>query len=256
MSTGAITANIDVAQVVLYMFWVFFAGLVMYLHAESKREGYPLDHDDGRARRGIVQGFPAMPPPKTYKLADGSTRQAPPGLGADTRPMNAERTSRLPGSPWVPVGNPLLAGVGPGSWADRPDVPDKTYEGTPRLVPLRSLPEFGVDSKDPDPRGWPVRGADRAFGGTVVDLWVDVSEMLFRYIEVEVEGGRHVLLPMNFARVKDRFVKVQSILGGQFTGVPGTAKPDVVTMLEEEKIMAYYGAGTLWATPERAEPLI
>ena len=256
MSTGAITAHIDVAQVVLYMFWVFFAGLVIYLHGESKREGYPLDPDDGRKRRTVIQGFPAIPPAKTFKLADGSTRQAPPGLGPDERPLNAERTSRYPGSPWVPTGNPLLAGVGPGAWADRPDVPDKTVTGTPRLVPLRLLPEFSVDSKDPDPRGWPVRGADKQFGGTVVDLWVDVAEMLFRYIEVEVDGGRHVLLPMNFTRVQDRHVKVQSILGGQFVDVPGTARPDVVTMLEEEKIMAYYGAGTLYATPERSEPLI
>jgi photosynthetic reaction center H subunit len=258
MSTGAITAHIDVAQVVLYMFWVFFAGLVIYLHGESKREGYPLQYDDdGRSRRrGIVQGFPAMPPPKTFRLADGSTRQAPPGLGGDDRPLNAERSSTMPGAPWVPIGNPLLAGVGPGAWAERPDVPDKTCEGGPRLLPLRGLPEFGVDSKDPDPRGWPVRGADQAFGGTVVDLWVDVAEMLFRYIEVEVDGGRHVLLPMNFARIADRQVKVNSILGAQFSGVPGTAKPDVVTMLEEEKVMAYYGAGTLYATPERAEPLI
>jgi len=29
-----------------------------------------------------------------------------------------------------------------------------------------------------------------------------------------------------------------------------------VTLLEEEKIMAYFGAGTLYATPERQEPLV
>ena len=34
------------------------------------------------------------------------------------------------------------------------------------------------------------------------------------------------------------------------------ATPIRVTMLEEEKIAAYYGAGTLYATPERAEPLL
>ncbi|MEY3461886.1 MAG: hypothetical protein RLZZ03_1539, partial [Pseudomonadota bacterium] len=28
-----------------------------------------------------------------------------------------------------------------------------------------------------------------------------------------------------------------------------------VTLLEEEKIMAYYGAGTLYATPDIQEPL-
>jgi photosynthetic reaction center H subunit len=45
-------------------------------------------------------------------------------------------------------------------------------------------------------------------------------------------------------------------LGGQFAAVPATGRPDKVTMLEEEKIAAYYGGGTLYATPQRAEPLI
>ena len=31
---------------------------------------------------------------------------------------------------------------------------------------------------------------------------------------------------------------------------------DRVTLLEEEKIAAYYGAGTLYATPARQEPLL
>lgn len=31
MGTGAITAYIDVAQIVLYIFWIFFFGLVVYL---------------------------------------------------------------------------------------------------------------------------------------------------------------------------------------------------------------------------------
>ena len=38
METGAITSHIDVAQVVLYAFWAFFAGLVYYLQRESRRE--------------------------------------------------------------------------------------------------------------------------------------------------------------------------------------------------------------------------
>ena len=255
MSTGAITAHIDVAQVVLYLFWVFFAGLIVYLHRESKREGYPLV-SEGRGGRTVIQGFPAVPDAKTFKLADGSVRHAPPGLGADTRPLNARPNDGMPGSPLVPIGNPLLAGVGPGSWAERPDIPDRTFEGEARIVPLRVLEGFGVDAKDPDPRGWPVVGADRAVGGTVTDLWVDRAEMLFRYIEVEVPGGRKVLLPINFAKVTSRDVKVQSILGHQFADVPGTRSAYQVTMLEEEKVMAYYGAGTLYAEPSRAEPLI
>ncbi|NCZ59008.1 MAG: photosynthetic reaction center subunit H, partial [Betaproteobacteria bacterium] len=42
----------------------------------------------------------------------------------------------------------------------------------------------------------------------------------------------------------------------QFEGVPGIKHPDQVTFLEEERIMAYYGAGTLYADPDRAEPII
>jgi photosynthetic reaction center H subunit len=41
-----------------------------------------------------------------------------------------------------------------------------------------------------------------------------------------------------------------------FADVPGIAKPDQITLLEEEKIMAYYGGGTLYADPSRNEPKI
>ena len=39
MGTGAITQYVDVAQIVLYMFWLFFAGLIYYLLRENHREG-------------------------------------------------------------------------------------------------------------------------------------------------------------------------------------------------------------------------
>lgn len=41
MPTGALTGYVDVAQVVLYAFFLFFAGLVFYLRREDRREGYP-----------------------------------------------------------------------------------------------------------------------------------------------------------------------------------------------------------------------
>ncbi|MFZ9154247.1 MAG: photosynthetic reaction center subunit H, partial [Burkholderiaceae bacterium] len=41
MGTGAITQYVDVAQLALYAFWVFFAILIYYLTIESKREGFP-----------------------------------------------------------------------------------------------------------------------------------------------------------------------------------------------------------------------
>jgi len=49
---------------------------------------------------------------------------------------------------------------------------------------------------------------------------------------------------------------VRSIFAKQFDDVPATKKPDQVTLLEEERIMAYYGAGTLYADADRAEPII
>ena len=258
MSPGAITANIDVAQIVLYMFWVFFAGLVYYLHQESKREGYPLERD-GRGGRAVIEGFPAIPTPKTFTLQNGDVWMAPGPNSARQTLTGAEPTSRIPGSPISPLGNPMLAGVGPGAYAMREDVPDLTFEGQLRLLPLRLADGYDVASNDPDPRGMPVLGADGQVGGTVVDLWVDRSEAIFRYIEIDVAtagGKRTVLLPMNFARVTARQVRVRSILGAQFVDVPGIAKPGQITRLEEERVMAYYGAGTLYATPARQEPLL
>jgi photosynthetic reaction center H subunit len=49
---------------------------------------------------------------------------------------------------------------------------------------------------------------------------------------------------------------VQSILGAQFANVPRNKQPDSVTLLEEDKICAYYGGGTLYATPSRQEPSV
>lgn len=256
MGTGAITSYIDVAQIALYAFWVFFAGLIYYLHREDKREGYPLESD--RSGHVKVQGFPSVPEPKTFTLRDGRTVLAP-NFRTSSQTLGGIASAGHPGAPLQPTGNPMLAGVGPGSWSDRADIVDTTFDDQPRLVPLRAAPDFAVSGHDPDPRGMAVIGADGAVAGTVRDLWVDRAEVLFRYLEVEVPaagGSRRVLLPVNFSRIGSQRVKVQSILASQFGQVPATRQPDTVTLLEEEKIMAYYGAGTLYATPDRQEPLL
>jgi photosynthetic reaction center H subunit len=110
-------------------------------------------------------------------------------------------------------------------------------------------------SPDIDPRGLPVYGADRFEAGHVKDLWVDRCEMMFRYVEVSLHSGDTVLLPMTFSRINRRGVFVSSILAEQFAHVPKTKSDVQITLLEEEKITAYYGAGTLYAMPERQEPL-
>ena len=45
---GAI-GNLDVAQIVLYAFWLFFFGLLFYLRREDRREGYPLESEASQA---------------------------------------------------------------------------------------------------------------------------------------------------------------------------------------------------------------
>jgi photosynthetic reaction center H subunit len=254
MSTGAITGYIDVAQLVLYAFWIFFAGLIYYLHRENKREGYPLESE--RSRSITVQGFPAVPEPKTYHLPHGGTVTAPTGK-ADTRPIKARPIGPWPGAPLEPTGDPMVDGVGPAAYAERADEPDLTYDGKVKIVPLRVATDYRVESRDPDPRGMPVIGADGQAGGTVRDVWVDTAEVMIRYLEVELPGGgRTVLLPWNCTRVGGGKVKVKSILGSQFANVPGLRKPDEVTLLEEDRIMGYYAGGHLYATPSRQEPLL
>ena len=257
MGTGAITPYIDVAQIALYVFWIFFAGLVYYLHREDKREGYPLESDRSGGRV-TVQGWPSVPKPKTYLLSDGRVVESP-NFRVSKQALGGTPSLGHLGAPLEPTGDPMLAAVGPGSYADRADIADVTADGSTRIVPLRAAPTFEVSAHDRDPRGLPVLGADHAVAGHVRELWVDRAEMLFRYLEVEVPapgGSRNVLLPVNFARIGDQRVKVQSILAAQFAQVPGVRNPDSVTLLEEDQIMAYYGGGTLYATPERQEPLL
>ncbi len=257
MQTGAITSYIDVAQLTLYAFWIFFAGLIVYLLRENKREGYPLESDrSDRAPRVSVQGFPRVPDPKTYHLRDGRVVTAP-RVEVPDGPLRARPIGPWPGAPLQPDGDPMKAEVGPGSYTMRPDILDRTEDGLPRLVPLRANVSASVSGRDPDPRGLPVIGADGLVAGTVRDLWLDQAEMLFRYLELEpAGGGARVLLPINFARIDARRVRVRSLLAAQFTGVPLLRDPETITMLEEERIMAYYGAGTLYATAQRQEPLL
>lgn len=251
MGTGAITASVDVAQLVLYLFWIFFAGLIYYLVRENHREGYPMETVNGR---GTITGFP-VPRPKTYQLTHGGEFSAP-NDRVEGRTFAAEPAHPWTGAPLEPTGDPMQAGVGPGAWAERADEADLMLDGTDKIVPLRVAADFDVSDHDVDPRGLPALGADGESGGTVRDLWLDRAEAIFRYLEVETADGRRVLLPMTAARVKKDGVHVKSVHGRHFAGVPGTKSPDRVTLLEEEKIMAYYGAGTLYADPSRQEPLL
>ena len=258
MHAGAITSYIDVAQLTLYAFWVFFAGLIIYLRREDKREGYPLESE--RSDRVLVQGFPPMPSPKVFLLRDGGTRMAPRAEPAG-RAIRAAPVGAWPGAPLQPTGDPMIDGVGPAAYAERADVPDLTVEGFVKIVPLRVATDFALESRDPDPRGMKVMGANGRVAGIVQDVWVDRSETIIRYLEVDISGpagARSVLLPMTLARVDGRHgqVRVKSILAEQFADVPGLQNPDQVTLREEDRITAYYAGGHLYATPARLGPVL
>jgi len=252
MGTGAITGYIDVAQVALYAFWIFFFLLIRHLHREGKREGWPLELDGSGDT--LVEGVGGMPMPKTYELANGQGSRTLPGPAAAAYELKASPTGPSMGDPIEPTGDPMVDGVGPAAWATRPESPDLTVDGAPRIVPLRVDGQHKVNTRDPDPRGKAVMACDGKQGGTVVDLWVDRAEPHFRYAEVDVGDGTR-LLPMTMARVSgDGVVTVKSIRSDQFVQVPRLANPDQVTLQEEDKITAFYGGGTLYAMPDRKGP--
>jgi photosynthetic reaction center H subunit len=235
MQPGAITNHIDVAQVALYVFWAFFIGLVYYLHRENKREGYPLIAADGSGRR--IEGLPFVPSPKTFLLPDGSKVFAPRAEAPEI--VNGVPSGNFPGAPFLPLGDPMLSGMGPGAWARRADHPDLAWE-------------------DPDTTGFDVVGLDGIVAGQVVDTWIDRSEVVIRYFEVELGGGRRVLIPLNFLNIdaKRRTIRTGFITAAQFATVPATKHPEQVTLLEEDKIMAYFAGGQLYAKAGRADPII
>ena len=257
--TGSLVGSIDVAQMVLYAFWVFFAGLVWYLRQEDRREGYPLEEDvTGRYNKNP---FLFIPPKKTFVLPHGHGTVDAPNFKRDERPLSARRIAPAPGYPIEPVGNPLLAGVGPGSWAERAERPDVTAHGDARIVPMRLAEGFAIAEGEVEPRGLQVVGCDGKVGGTVADVWVDRAEHLIRYYEVTVGEGRTVLLPNNFVVVRRgrggvRQLYVHAITAEQFADVPVPAQDGIVTLREEDRIAAYYGAGLLYALRNRQESVL
>lgn len=250
--------NVDLTEVILIAFTLFFVGLVLYLRREDRREGYPLESESGRLEPASGLFFTALP--KTFVLPHGGGTLTKPNDHRESQQVAAQPSSRAPGSPLEPIGDPMLAAVGPGAYAQRAKVPDALHNGRPKLRPLRLATGFYLDEGDPDPRGMTVVGADRNRAGVVRDVWIDQAEYMIRYLEVELDGsaGRTVLLPMTMSVIDRRrnAVRVDAILASQFGGVPALSNPDQVTLDEEERVTAYYGGGYLYATAQRSEPLI
>ena len=115
--------NFDVVQsLILSTFVLFFFGLIVYLRREDRREGYPLE-DDVSGRLEESGGFFFSARPKVFRMASGEPLLFRPDGGRDSMDLNARRTSRTPGSPLVPVGNPLDRGCRPGLLCQTPASP-------------------------------------------------------------------------------------------------------------------------------------
>lgn len=252
---GRITEYIDIAQITLYLFWIFFAGLILYLLQENKREGYPLDGYNDRNKFGVF--FPPMPEPKTYLLPHGGEKKSP-DCKPDRRPIAGKGIFKDYDSPLDPTGDPMVDGLGPAAWAERSDEPDMDLHGHPRIRPMRLCDGFSYAEGEPELKGFSVMACDGKTVGTIAEVWIDKMESLIRYLEIDLDGGEKRLVPMTLARVwrSDKRIDVKSITSSQFMNVPQTKSMDQITLLEEDKVSAYYAGGSFYATPERREPLL
>ncbi|MCB5198978.1 photosynthetic reaction center H subunit [Loktanella sp. DSM 29012] len=257
MLGNTIIGNVDLASVAIWAFWVFFAGLIFYIQRENMREGYPMrdDSDQVPANESL---FP-LPAPKTFHLRNDRGTVTVPSLAFEEANLRTDLaiapSSKATGSPWIPTGDPMVDGVGPAAWAPRRDIPELDAHGHAKIQPMSTLPDFRISFGN-DPRGMPVVGGDNKVAGVVVDIWVDVPEQLIRYLEVELTGGGRRLVQMTMCRVHSNRIRVRALYAHNWDGIPTIKGTDQVTLLEEEKIMAYIAGGTLYATERRTENVL
>ncbi len=256
----AYSSQFDLALASLYIFYIAFIVLIMYLRNEDRREGFPLIHEyPGELK---VINVRSAPKPKIWNILGVGRTVA----GREERDLTGlmGKPGHVAGAPYTVLGNQLKDGVGTASWALRADEPALTYDArVPRVVPLRSVAQdgWGIDEEDPDPRGYSVVTADHVTVGTVVDLWVDMSDVLFRYMEAQVNGPtgpRRVVFPIGCGDI-DRVakqVRISALKSHHFVDAPATKNADTITLLEEDKISGYFAGGRLLADPKAAEPLL
>lgn len=262
MSEVTLAGNLDVAELVFYAFFLFFLGLVIYLRREDRREGYPLEEDVG-GRLLPNEGLLQRAPTKYFRLPFGLGTRSPERDNTRREPVVVPNSRReaWPGSPLDPVGDPIRAAIGPGAFALRENRPDVDMHGRPRIVPLRSCAGFHIAARDPDLDGWPMLGCDGREAGRVSDIWVDSADHLIRYLSVSLTGGdpgRVAVVPFAMCSVhrSHRHIVCDAVRADQFASAPTPATPGQISLLEEEQILGHFGAGYLYATPSRSEPLL
>jgi len=242
--------NFDLASLSIWLFWGFFALLIYYLQTENMREGYPLETEDGA--EAANQGLFPVPKPKTFDLPHGRGEVTVPSQANEDahrrKDLAMARTAVSEGFPHAPTGNPMVDGVGPASWAPRRDVPELDGHGHPKIKPMSGNDSFFV-SAGRDPRGLPVVCRDDQVVGTVTDMWIDEPEQMVRFVEFEIapeHGSGKRLAPITMVKVTDRWVDVTSLNSHQIDGIPTTKSGAEITLLEEEKITAWFAGGLMY----------
>jgi photosynthetic reaction center H subunit len=258
MKTAYIVGSIDVAEITLWAFFLFFVALVFWLQREGRREGYPLE-DELTGHLESEGGFLSMATPKLFRLPFGRgivSYPLPAGEGREPVDIAAKRFEHFHGAPYVPTGNPLVDGVGPASFANRAKWADQDAHGRARIVPLATDEHISVWSGNRDPRGMQVIAADGKVAGTVTDLWIDRAEHQVRYLQVETTSGKTVLAPMAMASVSAAGVSIDAINAADYDAVPQLASATEITRYEEERVIGYFGGGYLYANAGRQEPIL
>lgn len=258
MPLFSITRYIDGADAAFWLFIVGFVEVVIYLRRLDKREGYPMKASPFDDTPSL--GFPLPLAPHTFELNEGGTTVAPhhyPQAPISARPLHG-----FAGTPLVPIGNPLLAGVGPGAWVMRSNEPMLTEKGELMLQPLRLLDDWSMSDKDADPRGMAVLDRRWRRIGVVGDVWIDRSTKAARLFEVTLDSSLAtgpVLVPLYHPVIdeKTREMRVTALEAHQFAEVPRPVHDDRITAREDERLNAYYAAGEFWrGSRATAAPLI
>ena len=246
---GAFTQQIDLVEVLVVAFTLFFFALVFYLQRESKREGYPLEEEIATLPHAIV-GFPDVPPPKTYKLLEGGTVTLPQEYAR--RELHVQPREHHSGAPLYPTDDAMRAGVGPGAYTLRRNTPFLLRDGTPAIKPMRLMHEHKLLDPDMDPRGRRVIGSDMAQAGVVVDFWYDDESKIVRYLEVELIGSTALrLVPIFYATIRrgTSYLRINCCTGAQVANAPVTRHPEQITAREEDVINGFYAAGPIYSAP-------
>ncbi len=241
-----VVGNLDVAILCVIAFVIFFAGLLVHLRREDKREGYPVEVAGVFGRTQSAQGFPATPKPKLfYRPHDRGVAQAP--RIETPEPVRPGQDLPPMAYPLDPGPDPLNEGVGAAAYTRiREELPDLDVNGEPKLISLNDHSDYYIPDGDPDPRGWVLLSADEKRVGTVHDLWFNRAEFFLRYYEVSIEGadGRR-LVPAFFAEAlpRDRAVRATTLVAEDMRRTPVRADDSCITMREEDRLNGFYAGG-------------